>query len=122
MTKGTGIGRGGRRPGGRPPGSKNKKTVLAELLPRLAADDQELPLYGLLRRIADPELLDERYKDLRRIATLPYLHAKPRSDLTAKAPFQMTDAELIAVREAEEEHQRQLKRGKSVLQVIRGRQ
>lgn len=122
MTKATGIGRGGRRAGGRPPGSRNKKTILAELLPRLAADDQELPLYGLLRRIADPELTDERYKDMLRIATLPYLHPKPRSDLTAKAPFQMSDAELIQVREAEEEHQRQLKRGKPVLQAIRGRQ
>jgi hypothetical protein len=54
MTKSTGIGRGGRRAGGRPKGSKNKRTVLAEVLPRLAAEDQQLPLYRLLDRIADP--------------------------------------------------------------------
>jgi hypothetical protein len=119
MTKATGIGRGGRRAGGRPPGSKNKKTVLAELLPRLAADDQELPLYGLLRRIADPDLTDARYKDLLRIATLPYLHPRPRSDLTAKAPYQMTDAELHEVREAQLQHERQLARGQPPLRLIK---
>jgi hypothetical protein len=32
----------------------------------------------------------------------------------------MTDAELIAVRQAEDEHQRQLRRGKP-LQLIKGR-
>jgi hypothetical protein len=83
MTKATGIGRGGRRAGGRPPGSKNKKTVLAELLPKLEAADQELPLYRLLRRIRDPEV-DERYRDVLAIATLPFLHPRMRSDLTAK--------------------------------------
>jgi hypothetical protein len=121
-TKSRGIGRGGPRPGGgRPKGSRNKRTVLAELLPKLAEEDQQLPLYRLLDRIADKNL-DDRYRDMLCIATLPFLHARPRSDLTAKAPFQMSDAELIQVREAEEEHQRQLKRGKPELQVIRGRQ
>jgi hypothetical protein len=53
-TKSRGIGRGGPRPGGgRPKGAKNKKTILAEVLPRLAEQDQQLPLYRLLDRIAD---------------------------------------------------------------------
>jgi hypothetical protein len=117
MTKATGIGRGGRRVGGRPKGSKNKKTILTEVLPRLAEADQQLPLYRLLDRIADPEL-DAKYRDLLCIATLPFLHARPRSDLTAKPPHLMTTAELYAVRAAEEEHQRQLKRGKPALRLI----
>jgi hypothetical protein len=68
---------GGRRPGaGRPRGSKNK-LPLAELLPKLEAADEELPLYGLLRRIGDPNL-DDRYRDMLRIACLPFLHPRPR--------------------------------------------
>jgi hypothetical protein len=40
------------------------------------------------------------------LGNVPYLHAKPRSDLVAKAPYQMTDSELREVLAAEEEHQR----------------
>ena len=113
-----GYGHGGRRPGsGRPKGSKGKLTVLAEVLPKLAEKDRQLPLYRLLDRISD-DFLDPKYKDLLCISVLPYLHPRPRSDLTAKAPFQMTTEELTACREAEEEHQRQLKRGKPGLRLI----
>jgi hypothetical protein len=51
--------RGGKRPGaGRPKGSRNKITLLKEeILPKLEAAAQELPLYGLLRRIADQSLV-----------------------------------------------------------------
>jgi hypothetical protein len=110
---------GGRRLGsGRPKGARNKRTVLGELLPRLEATDQELPLYGLLRRIADPDLLDERYKDVLRIATLPYLHSRLVSGLTAKPAYLMSDEELQATREAELEHQRQLAMRRGHLQVV----
>ena len=91
---------------------------LGELLPRLEATDQELPLYGLLRRIADPDLLDERYKDVLRIATLPYLHSRLVSGLTAKPAYLMSDEELQATREAELEHQRQLAMRRGHLQVV----
>jgi hypothetical protein len=50
-------------------GTAAQKTVLAELLSKLEAADQELPLYRLLRRIRDPEI-DERYRDALAIATL----------------------------------------------------
>ena len=116
-TPSRGIGRGGPRGGGRPKGVKNKKTILAEVLPKLAEADQQLPLYRLLDRIADLDL-DAKYRDLLCIATLPFLHAKPRSDLTAKPPHLMSTAELIAVRQAEEEHQRQLQRGRPALRLI----
>jgi hypothetical protein len=117
--KPTGVGRGGARRGaGRPKGSKNRRDVLAEVLPRLAEQDQQLPLYRLLDRIAD-ETLDAKYRDMLCISVLPFLHPKPRSDLTAKAPYQMTTAELIACREAEEEHHRQLARGKPALQLVK---
>src|SRR6266850_5061746 len=110
---------GGRRLGsGRPKGARNKRTVLGELLPRLEATDQELPLYGLLRRIADPDLLDERYKDVLRIASLPYLHSRLVSGLTAKPAYLMSDEELQATREAELEHQRQLAMRRGHLQVV----
>jgi hypothetical protein len=60
MGLGPGAGRGWRRPGaGRPKGARNKRTVRAELLPKLEAADQRLPLYRLLDRIAD-ESLDAR--------------------------------------------------------------
>jgi hypothetical protein len=120
--KPTGVGRGGARRGaGRPKGSKNKRVVLAEALPKLAEADQQLPLYRLLDRIAD-EQPDPKYRDLLCISVLPFLHPKPRSDLTAKAPHQMTTEELYAVRQAEEEHQRQLLRGKPALKLIKSRQ
>ena len=103
---------GGRRLGsGRPKGARNKRTVLGELLPRLS-------LYGLLRRIADPDLLDERYKDVLRIATLPYLHSRLVSGLTAKPAYLMSDEELKATRDAEIEHQRQLAKGRGHLRIV----
>lgn len=50
LTQSRGLGRGGpRHGGGRPKGSKNKRTVLTEVLLKLAAADRELPLYALLR-------------------------------------------------------------------------
>jgi hypothetical protein len=112
------MARGGARPGaGRPRGSKTRRPALPEVLPKLAEQDQPLPLYRLLTRIADPTL-DERYRDALCIAVLPFLHPKPRSDLVAKAPFQMTDAELQQVLQAEQAHQLQLRRGKPVLQLV----
>jgi hypothetical protein len=117
--KPTGVGRGGARRGaGRPKGSKNRNIALAETLPRLAEQDQQLPLYRLLDRIAD-EALDPKYRDLLCISVLPFLHAKPKSDLTAKPPYLMSTEELHAVRAAEEEHQRQLRRGKPALQLVK---
>jgi hypothetical protein len=50
LTQSRGLGRGGpRHGGGRPKGSKNKRTVLTEVLLKLEAADRELPLYALLR-------------------------------------------------------------------------
>ena len=114
-----GFTHGGKRPGsGRPKVAKGKLTVLAEVLPRLAEEDQQLPLYRLLDRIGD-ESLDPKYRDLLCGMVLPYLHPKPRSGLTAKAPHQMTTEELHAVKAAEEAHQRQLARGKTALRLVR---
>ena len=118
MTKSRGIGRGGARVGGgRPKGSKNRCKTLAELLPRLEEADQELPLYGLLRRIGD-ETLDPKYRDMLRIACLPFLHPRPRSDMTAKPAFMMSDQELEQVRAAEIEHEKQLRKGRGHLHLI----
>jgi hypothetical protein len=94
LTKSRGIGRGGARPNaGRRRGGKNRHRFLAEILPKVEAEDLELPLYRLLRRQADPEL-DERYRDALAIATLPFMHPKPPSTLTCKPPFLMSDQEL----------------------------
>ena len=113
----TGVGRGGARRGaGRPKGSRSK--LLAELIPRFTEEDRQLPLYRLLDRMND-ESLDPKYRDLMAISVMPFLHPRPRSDLTAKAPYQMTTEELHAVKAAEEEHQRQLARGKPALRLVR---
>jgi hypothetical protein len=86
--------RGSARPGaGREPGSRNKRTVLAEVLPKLAEPDQQLPLYRLLGRITD-ETEDIRYRDALSVACLPYLHARPRSDMVVKPAYLMSDTEL----------------------------
>jgi|SRR6516162_1079569 hypothetical protein len=115
-----GTGHGGKRPGaGRPPGAKNKRTVLAELLPKLTEPDRQLPLYRLLDRIAD-ENLDPKYRDVLSIACLPYLHARVPATLTAKPPFLMTDEELQETRRAEVEHQRQVALGRGHLHLIPG--
>ena len=111
-TPATGKGRGGYRPGaGRPKGSKDraprKVTVRAEVLPKLAAADRQLPLYRLLDRIADPTL-DEKYRDTLCIAVLPYLHARMPTTMVVKPLHLMTDEELEATRRAEIEHLRQV--------------
>jgi hypothetical protein len=94
VTKSRGIGRGGARPGGgRPKGSRNKRTTLLEILPKLDAQDRQLPLYRLLDRIAD-ESLDARYRDVLCVQVLPFLHSRLSPNLSAKPPFLMTDAEL----------------------------
>jgi hypothetical protein len=72
----------------------------------------------LLRRAADPSL-DPRYVDQLNIALLPFLHPKPRSDLTAKPLFMMSDQELQQCREAEVEHARQVARGRPLLRVVK---
>ena len=119
-TKSRGIGRGGKRRGsGRPPGSRNKRTVLAELLPRLAEPDRELPLYRLLGRIAD-ESLDPRYRDVLSIACLPYLHSRLSPNLSAKPPYLMSDQELDETLKAQQEHERQVKKGRGHLHLIKG--
>lgn len=110
-TRATGKGRGGHRPGaGRPKGSKDrgprKGTVRAEILPKLAAADRQLPLYRLLDRIADPTL-DEKYRDSLCVAVLPYLHAR-MPVLVVKPPFLMSDEELEATHRAQLEHLRQV--------------
>jgi hypothetical protein len=79
-------------------------------MPALEAAGRELPLYALLRRAADPNL-DEKYRHQINVHLLPYLHARPRSDLTAKPVHMMSDEELIAVRDAEADQQRQLAKG-----------
>ena len=53
-----------------------------------------------------------------RIATLPYLHSRLVSGLTAKPAYLMSDEELQATREAELEHQRQLAMRRGHLQVV----
>jgi hypothetical protein len=113
-----GFSNGGRRPGaGRPKGSRSKLTVLAEMLPKLAEEDVELPLYRLLRRIRDPEV-DERYRDVLAIATLPFLHPKMRSDMTAKPFYLMSPEELDQVERAQLEHEKQVARGRGHLRLI----
>jgi hypothetical protein len=113
-----GFTNGGRRPGaGRKPGSKNRKTVLADLLPKLAEEDAELPLYRLLRRIRDPEI-DERYRDVLAIATLPFLHPRMRSDMTAKPFFLMSPEELDQVEKAELEHEKQVAHSRGHLRLL----
>lgn len=120
MTQSRGIGRGGRRPGsGRKPGARNKATLLkTEILPRLAAHDQQLPLYRLLDRIAD-ENLDPRYRDVLAISVLPFMHAKVSASMVVKPAYLMTDAELSEVARAEQEHQRQTALGRGRLHMVK---
>jgi hypothetical protein len=88
-------------------------------LPKIADDNEELPLYVLLRRIRD-ESLDPKYRDMLRIAVLPYLHPRAFSRLTAKPFFMMTDEELEETRRAELEHERQVSLGRDHLHLIKG--
>ena len=124
MTKSRGVGRGGYQPGaGRPKGSRDrqprKRRTILELLPKLAEEGDELPLYGLLRRIRD-ESLDPKYRDFLRIAVLPYLHPRAFSRMTAKPSFMMTDEELKEVREAELEHEKQVAAGRDQIRLMKG--
>jgi hypothetical protein len=77
-----------------------------------------LPLYGLLRRITDPHL-DDRYRDVLRIACLPFLHPRMRSDLTAKPFYLMSPEELEQVEQAQLEHEKQVARGRSHIRLLR---
>ena len=89
----------------------------AEVLPKLTADDRQLPLYLLLDRIAD-ESLDPKYRDALSIACLPYLHSRMPSVLVVKPPHLMTDEELEATRRAELEHHRQAALGRSNMHMV----
>ena len=87
-----GFGHGGLRPGaGRPRGSKNRRTLA--VLEQATAEDLELPLPRLLRRMNDP-LLDERYRDALAAIAAPYCHAKQATVTRLKRLSEMTDAEL----------------------------
>ena len=68
-------------------------------------------MYALLARTRDPSL-DDRYKDALRIAILPVLHPWPRSDLTAKPCFLMSDEELRQARDAKIRHEKELRKGR----------
>jgi hypothetical protein len=117
--KPTGVGRGGRRSGsGRPKGSKSRLGVLMELLPKLEADDQPLPLYRLMNRIAD-ETLDPKYRDMLCVQILPFLHPRLVPNLSAKPYFMMSDEELREVEAAELEHEKQLRKGRGHLHLIK---
>jgi hypothetical protein len=125
MTKSRGIGRGGYRPGGgRPKGRKDSKprklrTILELVMPRLTGGEDELPLYALLRRTQD-ETLDAKYRDMLRIAVLPYLHPRAFSRLTAKPFYMMTDEEVAETRQAQLEHEKQVARGHGHLHLVKG--
>jgi hypothetical protein len=119
-TKSQGVGRGGKRRGaGRPAGSRNKRTVLMEILPQLEKQDRQLPLYRLLNRIAD-ESLDARYRDVLSIACLPFLHSRLSPSLSAKPPYLMSDAELDETLKAQEAHEKQVRRRAGHLNLIKG--
>jgi hypothetical protein len=114
-----GTGRGGARPGaGRPRGCLGKKTVLMELLPRLEAADRPLPLYRLLDRIADVDL-DAKYRDALCVQVLPFLHSRLTSNLSVKPFFLMSDEELHEVEAAELEHEKELRRGRGHLHLVK---
>lgn len=113
---------------GRPRGSKDRykrqrrtrlEMTKAEAVPVIAAEVFEMPLYQLMRRIADPEL-DEKYRDMLRIAVLPYCHPRAFTKMAAKPYFMMTDEELIEVRKAEAEHERQIELSRAQLRLIKG--
>lgn len=104
--------RGGKRPNaGRPKGRRDKRTVLMELLPALDESDRQLPLYRLLTRIAD-ESEDIRYRDALSIACLPYLHSRLVSNMVVKPAYLMSDDELQQVRDAEIQHEKELRKGR----------
>jgi hypothetical protein len=95
MTKSTGVGRGGRRIGaGRKPGSHSKRSEF--LIRRAAAEDLELPVPRLLRRMND-NTLPENYRDSLAMAVAPYFHAKlatTAATVRILGPEEMTDDQL----------------------------
>jgi hypothetical protein len=110
--------RGGKRPGaGRPKGNRSKRVVLAELLPKLEAEDAELPLYRLLRRIRDPAV-DEKYRDVLAISCLPFLHPRMHSDLRAKPFYLMSPEEIEQVEQAQIEHEKQVARSRAHIRLL----
>jgi hypothetical protein len=114
-----GTGKGGARPGaGRPRGRRDKRTVLMEILPALAESDRQLPLYRLLARIAD-EGEDIRYRDALSIACLPYLHSRLVSNMVVKPAYMTSDEELQEVRAAEIQHEKELRRGRGHLHLVK---
>jgi hypothetical protein len=90
--------------------------VVGEVLPKLRAEDQQLPLYRLLDRIADPTL-DQKYRDTLCVAILPYMHSRLPATMVIKPLHMMTDGELQQMREAELEHRRQVALGRGHLRV-----
>jgi hypothetical protein len=92
-------------------GRRDKRTVLMELLPALDESDRQLPLYRLLTRIAD-ESEDIRYRDALSIACLPYLHSRLVSNMVVKPAYLMSDDELQQVRDAEIQHEKELRKGR----------
>ena len=109
MTKSTGVGRGGRRSNsGRKPGSHNKRSQF--LIQRAAAEELELPIPRLLRRMNDKNL-PENYRDSLAIVAAPYFHARLAST-TAKVQFlgpeEMTDEQLKEWNDRAEAYLRQL--------------
>jgi hypothetical protein len=100
--------------------TKHEIEMIELFPPELVKADLELPLYGLLRRIASADTdIDERYRDFLRVAVLPYLHARATSKLLAKPYFMMTDAELIEVRRQELEHERQIEISRKHMRAIK---
>jgi hypothetical protein len=116
------MARGGKRVGaGRPKGARNRKTTLKLVLPRLEAADVASPLYELLARISDPAL-DDRYRDMLRIAVMPFVHPRPRADMPIKPLHMCTDEELTQLRDAETTHRRQIELAKAGrhLRLVKG--
>ena len=88
-----------------------------EIMPQLEEQDRQLPLYRLLDRIAD-ESLDPRYRDVLCVQVLPFLHARLTPNLTAKAPYLMTDVEIADTLKAQEAHEREVKKGRGHLHLV----
>jgi hypothetical protein len=111
---------GGKRPGaGRPKGSRNRRVLMrTDVLPRLDPATFRLPLYELMERIAD-DTLDMRYRDMLRLAVLPYFHARLPPTMAANPPYLMTDAELADVQRAQREHERQIALGRGQVRLVK---
>jgi hypothetical protein len=75
-------------------------------------------LYRLLARIAD-ESEDIRYRDALCVQVLPFLHGRLSSNLTAKPYFLMSDEEIREVEAAELEHEKELRKGRGHLHLVK---